>query len=205
MDLEGHTSITTTISRRTFTVPQGMHVCFLTDSMCRNMKDYLPTAKCWVHPGTTLVRSAIQHIKHFQTVHRDALVILHIGTNDIASGAPASVVVQRMKTLIATISMTNPHILYFGISAILPRPTDNSTTKNTVKEFNYLIRHWTEQTTNIIFLNTTKPFLKNGKILHHLYKHDGLHLTPEGKHRLFAYFQRFLWHFCRFPSPSKHV
>lgn len=173
--------------------------------MCRDIKDYLPTARCWVHPSTTLVRSAIQHIKHFQTVHSNTIVILHIGTNNIASGAPAPVVVQRMKALITIISQTYPHTLYFGISAVLPCLTDNSTTKNTVKEVNSLLHHWTELTTNIIFLNTTKPFLKYGKILHHLYKQDGLHLTPQGKQRLFAYFQCFLWHFCCFPSPSKHV
>ncbi|XP_052446386.1 uncharacterized protein LOC127987962 [Carassius gibelio] len=192
MDLQGYTSntnLTTTISKRSFIIPQGLNVCFLTDSICRDIKDYMPKAQCWVHPGTTLIRSAMQHIYHFKTVHSNSIVILHIGTNDIASGAPASVVIQRMKTLITRISLTNPHILYYGISAILPRPTDNSTTKNTVKEFNSLLRYWTEQTTNIIFLNTTKPFLKSGKIIHHLYKQDGLHLTTQGKQRLFAYFQ----------------
>lgn len=97
--------------------------------MCRGIEDYLPAAKCWVHPGTTLERSTKQHMYHFETIRSDALVLLHIGTNDIASGAPPSLIIQRMKTLIISISQASPHILYFAISAVLPWLTDDSTKK----------------------------------------------------------------------------
>ncbi|XP_056092533.1 uncharacterized protein LOC130071699 [Rhinichthys klamathensis goyatoka] len=201
----GKGTITTTINRRTFVIPQGLQVCFLTDSMCRDIEDHFPNAQCWVHPDTTLLRSVQQHIKHFEKLHNYTIVILHIGTNDIASGASASTVVQRMKTLIARISLVNPHVLYFAISAILPRANDDSTLKTTIKQCNSLIQHWTSQTRNILFLNTSKPFLKNGKIIQDLYKDDGLHLNQEGKHKLFSYFQRFLWHFCQFPPRPKRT
>lgn len=181
-----------------FFSPTGLQVCFLTDSMCRDIEDYFPNAQCWVHPDTTLVRSVQQHVKLFEKLHNYTIVILHIGTNDITSGAPASTVVQRMKTLISRISLVNPHILYFAISAILPRLNQDSMMKTTIKECNSLLQHWTSQTRNILFLNTTKPFLKNGKIVQTLYKDDGLHLNQEGKHKLFSYFKRFLWHFCQF-------
>lgn len=172
--------------------------------MCRDIENYLPTANCWVHPGTTLLRSTQQHMYHFDSIRSNAMVVLHIGTNDIASGTSPSLIFQRMKTLISRISQANPHILYFAISSVLPRPTDDFAMKTTVKQYNNMIQRWTMQTKNIVFLNTTTPFLKNGKILQHLYKHDGLHLTHEGKHKLFTYFERFLWHFCRFSSHTKH-
>lgn len=173
--------------------------------MCRGIEDYLPAAKCWVHPGTTLERSTKQHIYHFETIHNNAVVLLHIGTNDIASGAPPSLIIQRMKALITSISQASPHILYFAISAVLPRLTDDSTKKPTVKQYNTMLHRWTTHTDNIIFLNTTKPFLKHGKIVHHLYKQDGLHLNQQGKHKLFTYFQQFLWHFCHFSAQTKQV
>ncbi|ROL45313.1 hypothetical protein DPX16_0971, partial [Anabarilius grahami] len=197
-------TMTTTINRRTYIIPKGLQVCFLTDSMCRDIEDYFPNAQCWVHPDTTLVRSVQQHIKLFEKVHNYTIVILHIGTNDITSGASASTVVQRMKTLISRISLVNPHILFFAISAILPRLNDDSMMKTTIKECNSLLQHWTSQTRNILFLNTTKAFLKSGKIVQTLYKDDGLHLNQEGKLKLFSYFQRFLWHFCQLPR-AKHI
>ncbi|KAI5105758.1 hypothetical protein C0J45_3455 [Silurus meridionalis] len=141
MEQEEQTLITSTINKRTFNVPQGLQVCLLTDAMCRGIEDYLPDAKCWVHPGTTLERSSKQHIDHFETIHNSALVLLHIGTNNIASGAPQSLIIQRMKALTTSISQANPHILYFAISAVLPRPTDDSAKKTTVKQYNTMLHH----------------------------------------------------------------
>ncbi|XP_016418134.1 uncharacterized protein LOC107748000, partial [Sinocyclocheilus rhinocerous] len=182
-------SIRTTISKRTFIIPKGLQVCFLTDSACWDIEHYFPNAQCWVHPDTTLVRSVQQHVKHFEKLHDYRIVILHMGTNDITSGASASTVVQRMKTLISRISQVNSHILYFAISAILPQVKDDSTVKTTIKQCNSLLQHWSSQTRNILFLNTIKSFLKNRKVIQNLYKHDGLHLNQEGKHKLFSYFQ----------------
>ncbi len=171
--------------------------------MCRGIEDYLPAAKSWIHPGTTLERSTKQHIYHFETIRNNTVVLLHIGTNDIASGAPPSLVIQRMKALTTSISQATPHIQYFAISAVLPRLADDSTKKTIVKQYNTMLHRWTLQTDNIIFLNTTKPFLKHGKIVHQLYKQDGLHLNKQGKHKLFTYFQQFLWHFCLFSAQKK--
>ncbi|XP_052409811.1 uncharacterized protein LOC127956074 [Carassius gibelio] len=198
-------SIRITISKRTFNVPKGLQVCFFTDSVCWDIEHYFPNAQCWVHPDTTLVRSVQQHVKHFEKLHNYTIVILHIGTNDISSGASSSTVVQRMKTLISRISQVNSHILYFAISAILPRAKDDSTVKTTIKQCNSLLHYWSTHTRHILFLNTNKPFLKNGKIIPNLHKHDGLHLNQEGKHKLFSYFQSFLWHFCRFSSRARRT
>lgn len=169
--------------------------------MCRDIEDHLRPARCWVHPGTTLVRSARQHLRHFETLRKKTLVLVHIGTNDIAAGTTATTVLQRMKILINSITQVNPQVMYFAISAILPRMTDNCTTKATVKQCNSMMKHWSSHTNNIVFLNTTKLFLKNRKIVSDLYRQDGLHLNQQGKQKLFTYFERFLWHFCRF-KPS---
>ncbi|MGL5102388.1 MAG: SGNH/GDSL hydrolase family protein, partial [Plesiomonas sp.] len=132
--------------------------------MCRDIEGYLQPARCWVHPGTTLVRSACQHLRRFEILRNKTLVIIHIGTNDIAAGATATTVLQRMQTLIKSITQVNQQAVYFAVSAILPRMTDDSTTKSTVKQCNRMIKHWSSHTNNILFLNTTKLFLKNGKI-----------------------------------------
>ncbi|TRY71234.1 hypothetical protein DNTS_000681 [Danionella cerebrum] len=200
MDQQPHSEQTRicTYNKRTFQIPQPLQVCFLTDSMCRGLEQYLPNAKCWVHPGTTLERSNKQHVYHFRGIHNYALAVLHIGTNDIASGSSPLLILNRMKNLIASISEANPHVRFFAVSAILPRPTDSDKTKHTVKRCNNMIRCWTLQTDNVIFLNTAKLFLKHRTILQNLYSRDGLHLNQQGKDVLFTYFRSFLGHFCRF-------
>lgn len=172
--------------------------------MCRDINNYLKPAHCYVHPGTHLQRSTSQHVRHFHGLREKTLLLIHIGTNDIANGATPTVFLRRMQTLLKTISEVNQQVIYFAISAILPRMTDDGATKSTIKQCNNMMKHWTSQTNNIVFLNTSKLFLRNGKIVRCFYRHDGLHLNQQGKTKLFAYFQHFLWNFCHFKT-SPHL
>lgn len=68
--------------------------------MCQGMEQYFVVAHCWVHTGTTLLRSAQQHMHHLRRINSDTLVLVHIGTNDVASGNSADDVVKQMAFLL---------------------------------------------------------------------------------------------------------
>nr|XP_017211320.1 uncharacterized protein LOC101886419 [Danio rerio] len=189
---------TVSMNKRLFLVPQGLDVCFLTDSMCLGIEEYFPNAHCWVHPDATLLQSLHKHVKPFVKLLRPTLVVLHMGTHDISSRASSLSVVYRMKALTARISQANPNVQFFAISAVLPRPRDDCVTKATVKQTNRMMQRWTTYERNMLFLNTSKYYLKYRCIDQSLYEDDGLHLNQRGKPKLFIYFRRFLFHFCRY-------
>ena len=171
-------------------------MCFLTDSMCRGIRRYATDAKCWVHPGTTLERSKEQHVYHLRKVHGDTLVIIHIGTNNVASGVSPEVVLKRMQLLVQEFSEGFQHKLYFAVCAILPRAVDD-VVRGIVKFCNVLIERWCGEMENMVFLRTWKAFVRNRKVWREMYSRDGLHLSWEGKMRLFAHFRHFVWRFCK--------
>lgn len=129
----------------------GLNVCFLTDSMCRGLDQYCEGAYCWVHPGTTLVRSAQQHVYHLRRVNGDALLIVHIGTNDVASGVSAETIVNRMALLVERLRHSFKYKLYFAICSVLPRYVDDKQTKHTVKRCNILLERWSSEMDNVVF------------------------------------------------------
>lgn len=185
----------------------GLNVCFLTDSMCRGLDQYCEGAHCWVHPGTTLVRSAQQHVYHLRRVNGDALLIIHIGTNDVASGVSAETVVNRMALLVERLRHSFKYKLHFAICSVLPRYVDDKQTKHIVKRCNMLLERWCSEMDNVVFLRTWRAFVSGGCICSEMFRPDGLHLNVKGKERLFQYFKHFLWNFCnyilRFPNLQK--
>ncbi|XP_056311164.1 uncharacterized protein LOC130222661 [Danio aesculapii] len=137
-------SKTVRMSKRSFLVPQGLDVCFLTDSMCLGIEEFFPNAHCWVHPAASLLQSAHTHVKPFVKLLRPTVVVLHMGTHDISCRALSLSVVHRVKALTAQISRANPQVLFFVISAILPRLRDDCFTKATVKQTNRMVYRWTK-------------------------------------------------------------
>ncbi|KAG9261396.1 hypothetical protein AMEX_G24925 [Astyanax mexicanus] len=201
--------VVSTFGKKEFAVRKGLNVCFLTDSMCRGIDQHFTNAYCWVHPGTTLVRSAHQHLHHLKRISGDTLVIIHIGTNDVASGVSADTILQRMADMVDRISSFFKDKLYFAVSAVLPRFVDDKKTKHTVKRCNILLERWCGERENMVFLQTWKAFVFRRDIRAGLFSADGLHLNRQGKLRLFDYFKHFLWNFCQFivyvPSTKNKV
>ncbi|KAK5920347.1 hypothetical protein CgunFtcFv8_024167 [Champsocephalus gunnari] len=72
----------------------------LSDSMCRGVEEHIPNpTAAYVHPGTFLRRSLEQHTGRFDRVTREALAVVHIGTNDVASGLSPAAIVGQMEAL----------------------------------------------------------------------------------------------------------
>ncbi|XP_074508354.1 uncharacterized protein LOC141777738 [Sebastes fasciatus] len=182
--------------QKVFKVNTGVEVCFLTDSMCLGLEDTISNINAFVHPGTTGSRSLSQNIDHFKKLSGGAIVVIHLGTNDIATGVSPSLLVQHMDSLIHGIQRGREDI-HFAVCSVLPRPVDQHNTKALLKQFNALMERKTTQMCNVTFLRTNKYFLSRGEVLCHLFDRDGLHLNLKGKDILFSYFKKFLWHFCR--------
>ncbi len=78
-------------------------MCFLTDSTCCEVEDLIQDVKAFVRPGTNLSRSSIRHTHHFHDVRGDAVVVIHIGTNDVAGGVTPRQLVARTMALMQRI------------------------------------------------------------------------------------------------------
>ncbi|KAG8001019.1 Histone-lysine N-methyltransferase set-1 [Nibea albiflora] len=198
MDPSAHSSVKVRcqLNGKQFVVSQGLTVCFLTDSMCRGISDHIQNVHASVHPGTFLSRSLAQHTYHFNSLTGEALVVTHIGTNDISRGLPADIFLEQMTALIQRLQRGDGNT-YFAVCAILPRPVDDPDTKALVKQCNSSMEKAFVNMPNVTFLQTNKLFLSGGAVLTQLFGRDGLHLSAEGKDKLFSFFKKFLWHFCR--------
>lgn len=155
-------------------------MCLLSDSMCRGVEDHIKNIQAFVHPGTNLTRSLVQHARHFDALKGPMLIII----------------ADQMLALIQRIQDVHSDHVYFAVCAVLPRPVDEIYTKAVVKECTVLLEHRFEMD-NVVFLRTHSVFLSRRKTIRDLFGRDGLHLTFGGKQRLFGYINKFLWHFCR--------
>lgn len=149
----------------------------------------------WLHPGTTLQRTMHQHMHHFSHIREEILLLVHIGTNNVASGDSPYDILRGMLELIDRISGVCQHEVRFAICSILPRPVDDASTKFTIKEANRLLEHLSFQKEGVIYLRTNRLFLKHSQPIRSLYCPDRLHLNDEGKRRLFYYLNRFLFRY----------
>ncbi|XP_063074133.1 uncharacterized protein LOC134464707 [Engraulis encrasicolus] len=186
--------------KKEFVVPKDLEVCFLTDSMCRGLDQWAVPAggQVWVHPETTLARSIQHHTYHVETLKKDAVVVIHIGTNDMANGASATEIAEKMEMLIRELQNRCDYKLMFAVSSILPHLADNARTRDRVKSVNKLLEVRCDAMSNVCFVRTNKAFLKKREVVAEMYMPDGLHLTEHGKMTMFCCFRQFLWHFCRF-------
>ncbi|KAK5901483.1 hypothetical protein CgunFtcFv8_026345 [Champsocephalus gunnari] len=133
----------------------------LSDSMCRGVEEHIPNlTAAYVHPGTFLRRSLEQHTGRFDRVTREALVVVHIGTNDVASGLSPAAIVGQMEALIDQIQHGHAEPLYVAVCSIVPRAVDNEWTRPTVRETNRGFRQLCQQKHNCIYLPTGTLFLK---------------------------------------------
>lgn len=156
--------------------------------MGHGVEEHIKNIQAFVHPGTNLRRSLAQHARHFDGMKGPMLVLLMIGTNDVASGARPQTIVDQMLALIRRIQ--NGHDvqdLYFAVCAVLPRPVDELYTKAGVKECNVLLKRHFGEMDNVVFLRTHSVFLSKRKITRDLYGRDGLHLSFGGKQWLFLF------------------
>lgn len=174
----------------------GLEVCFLTDSMCRGLAKCVTQGKVWVHPGTTVERSRRQHLFHVKEINKEALVLIHIGTNDLAGGSSPEELVNKMEALIHCMENMCRHKMVFAVSSIL---VDNKEKGGVVKYANKLLERWCASKTNVLFLQTYKLFVKHGELAEEMFRRDGVHLNDTGKQKLFKCFRHFLWHVCRCP------
>ncbi|XP_062405747.1 uncharacterized protein LOC134095994 isoform X1 [Sardina pilchardus] len=198
VESEQETIMRRSYNGREFFVPKDVEVCFLTDSICRDLEQYVSTGRCWVHDGTTLRHSLVEHVYYFRQLQKPAVVVLHIGTNDLAAGTSAVIMVRWLEALICRIARMCAHKLFFAVSSILPRPVDDMKTKHAVKACNCAMYRWTLSQPNVVFLQTWKAFVKARVVCEELYQPDKLHLNVDGKKRLFFHFQEFLRNFCGF-------
>ncbi|KAI4798283.1 hypothetical protein KUCAC02_022159, partial [Chaenocephalus aceratus] len=105
----------------TFTVTRGLPVYMLSDSMCRGVEEHILISRR--HTSTPALSSggAWSSTPGDSTeVTREALVVVHIGTNDVASGLSPAAIVDRWRPLIDRIQR-----LSMWPSAHCPRAVDN--------------------------------------------------------------------------------
>ncbi|KAJ4945141.1 hypothetical protein JOQ06_013682 [Pogonophryne albipinna] len=187
-----------TAEEKTFAVRKGLPVYLLTASMCRGVEEQIPhLTAAYVHPGTFLRRSLEQHAWKFDRVTGEALVVVHIGTDDVASGLSPAAIVGQMEALIDRIQHGHAEPLYVAVCSILPRPVDNQRTMGTVRDTNRRFHKLCRRKRDTIHLPTGKLFLNHRQIIKNYFTGDGLHLNVEGKKVLFNYLKKFLWHFCK--------
>ncbi|KAK5901457.1 hypothetical protein CgunFtcFv8_026324 [Champsocephalus gunnari] len=126
--------------------------------MCRSVEEHICNlTAAYIHPGTFLRRSLEQHTGRFDRVTREALVVVHIGTNDVASGLSPAAIVGQMEALIDWIQHGHAEPLYVAVCSIVPRPVDNEWT---VRETNRGFRQLCQQKDSCFYLPTGTLFIK---------------------------------------------
>ncbi|XP_034053276.1 uncharacterized protein LOC117533561 isoform X2 [Gymnodraco acuticeps] len=187
-----------TAAEKTFTVRKGLPVYLLTASICQGVEEQIPhLTAAYVHPDTFLARSLEQHAWKFDRVTGEALVVVHIGTDDVASGLSPAAIVGQMEALIDRIQHGHAEPLYVAVCSILPRPVDNQRTMGTVRDTNRRFHELCRRKKDTIHLPTGKLFLHHRQIIQNYFTGNGVHLNVEGKKVLFNYLKTFLWHFCK--------
>ncbi|XP_034053273.1 uncharacterized protein LOC117533560 isoform X4 [Gymnodraco acuticeps] len=187
-----------TAAEKTFAVRKGLPVYLLTASICQGVEEQIPhLTAAYVHPDTFLARSLEQHAWKFDRVTGEALVVVHIGTDDVASGLSPAAIVGQMEALIDRIQHGHAEPLYVAVCSILPRLVDNQRTMGTVRDTNRRFHELCRRKKDTIHLPTGKLFLHHRQIIQNYFAGDGVHLNVEGKKVLFNYLKTFLWHFCK--------
>ncbi|XP_034053258.1 uncharacterized protein LOC117533556 isoform X11 [Gymnodraco acuticeps] len=187
-----------TAAEKTFAVRKGLPVYLLAASICQGVEEQIPhLTAAYVHPDTFLARSLEQHAWKFDRVTGEALVVVHIGTDDVASGLSPAAIVGQMEALIDRIQHGHAEPLYVAVCSILPRLVDNQRTMGTVRDTNRRFHELCRRKKDTIHLPTGKLFLHHRQIIQNYFTGDGVHLNVEGKKVLFNYLKTFLWHFCK--------
>jgi len=114
------------------------------------------------------------------------IILVHIGTNDLANGRTAIEVSLDIKELIDVIRQSNRDAVIV-VSAILYRPVDDVSTFRKVNVFNAEIKRVTERFRAVLFIRSHTVFKSGDTLLVQLYDTRGLHLNRRGLDRFGAY------------------
>ncbi|KAK5897614.1 hypothetical protein CesoFtcFv8_010661 [Champsocephalus esox] len=89
--------------------------------MCRGVQEHIPNlTAAYVHPGTFLRRSLEQHAWRFDRVTGEALVVVLIGTHDVASGLSPAAIVGQMEALTDRVQHGHAEPLDVAVCSIPP-------------------------------------------------------------------------------------
>jgi lysophospholipase L1-like esterase len=123
---------------------------------------------------------------HTSILNNTECILIHCGTNNINKNTPSEIV-SKLESLINKIKETNPTLTIL-LSAILPRPIDNTTTGESVKYVNMELKKlcplW-----GVCFVASYKMMFRRGTPVEAYYQ-DGLHLNENGTRRLRQYFSQ---------------
>jgi lysophospholipase L1-like esterase len=125
--------------------------------------------------SVTMFRAIFQSI----ALHMYAVILLHVGTNDVQSFTLSKSQVA-LELLIAHVRSIAPQAKII-VSTILPRPKDFTKTDAHVKALNqWMIRELPRLFSGIIVLKSFTSFLQKRQPIQKLFYQDGLHLGAEG-------------------------
>jgi hypothetical protein len=116
---------------------------------------------------------------HTLSMSNYAVIVLHVGTNDIAQ-FPIEQSKVSFEVLISFVKSAAPNA-HLIVSTIIPRPRDFLKLGEKVNELNYwLMNVLPEMFTGLTVLESCSNFLHHGEPIRELFWKDGLHLAREG-------------------------
>jgi len=152
------------------------------DSIARNVPDlrgFENQAKGGETTRSLQMRIANGHIK----VGGFRVIVIHVGTNDIANGKTAEDIVFYYDNLIQAIRRQN-QTATLVVSAIIPRWLDDGHTKPVIAKANQLLQRNADRKWACLFLRSDKLFRFSGMVRKEFYQQDTLHLNVLGSKRL---------------------
>ena len=103
---------------------------------------------------------------------------MHGGTVNLLKSSPPQVLEEIVQDLVPSFRhVTLGHIAF---SCVTPRPKDENTKGERVKQFNTALIQWCKEN-GCVCRRTVGPFLKSGRAKRSLFKEDLLHPRPKGK------------------------
>lgn len=157
----------------------------ISDSICRGLP-VVGDVALHFFPGATCDRIDSILRQSPELVEGLALVILHVGTNDVASGTSVQLLCRKLGNLRELVlSLTAPGARVV-LSGILPR-LDSPQYQYVVRQTDRAMRRWLG---NEFLL--PRRFLHSNQPIAHLFSQDGLHLSLEGKQVLWRSFANIL-------------
>jgi lysophospholipase L1-like esterase len=169
----------TTMSAGVVTSMKSHTRVILGDSIVKNIR-HINDCNVISLSGSTFDDLSNLIAKYPEIISKASSILIHCGTNHITVDSPGTVLTKFciLTNLIIAIN-SDCKIL---ISSILPRPRDDSTFGDKVKDVNKLLKLECSKK-KFSFLMTNKLFLKHGKPIES-YFYDGLHLSTSGNMRL---------------------
>lgn len=169
---------------------ENRRVLIVGDSIIKNMPP-IDGVIVKSFPGDTIARLTMRIDKGHVNLSPFDYIIVHVGTNNIDRRDPYDDIIADYGNLIPIIKNKKRSIKII-MSAIIPRPIDNTDTDEMVKKVNKCLRSEMAPDLGFHFIETWKAVSKYGTFRRYLYakKDKGLHLNTEGSRRLRYFFLR---------------